>query len=229
MLTQLQADIEANRPPTAATADRSVQIHVAHGARRQVEITRDAILHALKADPTLQPRDIAIMTPDLATFAPLLEAAFPTDSDDLPDLRLRIADRSPAAVNPLVRFAATVLDLADSRLEAERIRELVTRPVVQQRFGFDLDTAGQSPRSSTTATSAGASTASIVRHGRPARATSAPGAVASTGHSPASSTATTRCASWRATPRWPASRAGRPPRLVCSPPSWTGLLPSGRR
>ena len=84
------------------------------------------------------------MTPDLATFAPLLEAAFPVNRDDdtgLPDLRLRIADRSPAAVNPLVRFAATVLDLAASRLEAGRLRELVTRPVVQQRFGFDLDTA----------------------------------------------------------------------------------------
>ncbi len=85
------------------------------------------------------------MTPDLGTFAPLLEAAFPQgdhdDADGVPDLRLRIADRSPAAVNPLVRFAATVLEIADSRLEASIIRELVTRPVVQQRFGFDLDTA----------------------------------------------------------------------------------------
>ncbi len=138
-------------PPAPALAaqviagtDRSIQIHVTHGARRQVEVTRDAILHVLAADQTLEPRDIVIMTPDLATFAPLLEAAFPVNQDDdggLPDLRLRIADRSPAAVNPLVRFAATVLDLAASRLEAGRLRELVTRPVVQQRFGFDLDTA----------------------------------------------------------------------------------------
>jgi exodeoxyribonuclease V gamma subunit len=152
LLTCIQDDIRMNRPvafaadlaaATTGGADRSVQIHVAHGARRQVEITRDAILHILAADPTLQPRDVVIMTPDLATFAPLLEAAFPASDgkDGLPDLRLRIADRSPAAINPMVRFAATVLDLAGSRLEAGRIRELVTREVVRQRFGFDLDTA----------------------------------------------------------------------------------------
>ena len=35
---------------------------------------------------------------------------------------------------------ATVLGLADLRLEAGAVRELVTRPVVQQRFGFDTDT-----------------------------------------------------------------------------------------
>ncbi len=125
-----------------AGEDRSVQLHVTYGARRQVEVARDVILHLLSADSTLQPRDIVVMTPDLATFAPLLEAAFPAGADsatDLPDLRLRIADRSPAAVNPLVRFAATVLDLAASRLEAGQIRQLVTRPEVQQRFGFDAD------------------------------------------------------------------------------------------
>ena len=41
-----------------------------------------------------------------------------------------------------MRFAATVLDLADGRVEATTLRELVARPVVQQRFGFDVDTAG---------------------------------------------------------------------------------------
>ena len=156
MLARLQGDIRRNVEPHFASSlteavengdDRSIQIHVCHGARRQAEVLRDAILHTLAADPTLEARDVVIMTPDLATFAPLLEAAFPSDQaaspDGIPDLRLRIADRSPSATNPLVRFAATVLDIADSRLEAGAVRELVTRPVVQQRFGFDADMAGE--------------------------------------------------------------------------------------
>ena len=166
VLERLQQDIRANTPPTGAGApsevrkgDRSVQIHVCYGARRQVEVLRDAILHVLAGDTTLEPRDIVVMTPDLATFAPLLEATFlravdfadsglPADHDEpprvddtLPDLRLRIADRAPAATNPLVRFAATVLDLAGSRLEAGTFRELVAMPVVRQLFGFDEETA----------------------------------------------------------------------------------------
>ncbi len=149
LLGTLQDDILHNRAPTAvAGPDRSIQIHVCHGARRQVEVMRDAVLHVLAADETLQPRDVVIMTPDLATFAPLIEAAFPssgfsTDHEGIPDLRVRIADRSPAVTNPLVRFAATVLDLADGRLEATAVRELVARQVVQRRFGFDATTAGE--------------------------------------------------------------------------------------
>ncbi len=157
LLHRLQHDIGANRPAILDDAisagvtsgdDRSIQVHVCHGPRRQVEVLRDAVLHLLAADPTLEARDVVVMSPDLATFAPLIEAAFPAGTrhpvdDALPDLRVRIADRSPAATNPLVRFAATVLDLADSRLEASALRELVTQPAVQQRFGFDAEVAGE--------------------------------------------------------------------------------------
>ena len=168
LLARLQHDIRGNTvsAPVAKSSegsaqgqDRSIQIHVCHGARRQVEVLRDAILHVLAADVTLEPRDVVIMTPDLATFAPLLEAAFlrevggeysessvgaregGSDADTLPDLRVRIADRGPAATNPLVRFAATVFDLAGSRLEGGTVRELVAIPVVRQLFGFDDETA----------------------------------------------------------------------------------------
>ncbi len=167
LLGRLQQDIRSNTVPAESAAapgaasdgDRSVQIHVCYGARRQVEVLRDAILHVLAADTTLEPRDVVIMTPDLDTFAPLLEAVFlgeagiddadpaagafreRTGEDALPDLRLRIADRAPAATNPLVRFAATVLDLARSRLEGGTVRELVAMPVVRQLFGYDEEAA----------------------------------------------------------------------------------------
>lgn len=143
ILRRLQGGIRHNLPPEPGAADRSVQIHVCHGARRQVEVLRDAILHVLADHPDLEPRDVVIMTPDLATFAPLLESAFPrSDDGGLPDLRLRIADRAPAATNPLVAFTARLLEVADGRLEAAVIRDLVDRPPVQRKFGFDADTAG---------------------------------------------------------------------------------------
>lgn len=152
LLGRIQSDVQDNRAPAfdpelaaevTERRDRSLQVHVCHGARRQAEVVRDAILHLLADDPTLEPRDVVIMTPDLATFAPLLEAAFPREtSAGLPDLRLRIADRSPAATNPLVSFTAALLDIAGSRIEADAVRDLVHRPVVQQRFGIDDDIAG---------------------------------------------------------------------------------------
>ena len=147
LLSLMQDDIRANRGPMHAGSDpddRSIQIHACHGAQRQVEVLRDAILHVLTADPTLEPRDIVIMTPDLETYAPLIEAAFPASNGgdgSLPDLRVRIADRAPTGTNPLIRLAGTVVDLAASRLGTGVITQLVGLPEVQRRFGIGDDTA----------------------------------------------------------------------------------------
>jgi exodeoxyribonuclease V gamma subunit len=59
-----------------AAGDRSVEIHACHGRARQVEVLRDAILHLLRDDPTLEPRDVIVMCPDIETFAPLIHATF---------------------------------------------------------------------------------------------------------------------------------------------------------
>ena len=56
--------------------DRSVKVHACHGRARQVEVLRDAILHELAEDPTLEPRDVIVMCPDIETFAPLIQATF---------------------------------------------------------------------------------------------------------------------------------------------------------
>ena len=64
------------RRRSPARADRSVQIHACHGRARQVEVVRDAILHLLEEDPTLEPRDVIVMCPDIETFAPLIQATF---------------------------------------------------------------------------------------------------------------------------------------------------------
>ena len=66
--------------PTAASRmradDRSVQVHACHGPDRQVEVLREVVLGLLRADPTLEPRDVLVMCPDVETFAPLVSACF---------------------------------------------------------------------------------------------------------------------------------------------------------
>src|SRR5204863_5922993 len=89
LLAHLQADVRANRAPAGAPLpgedderpvldenDRSVQVHAWRGRARQVEVLRDAILHLLEEDPTLEPRDVIVMCPDIETFAPLIQATF---------------------------------------------------------------------------------------------------------------------------------------------------------
>ncbi len=157
LLGRLQADVHADRPapgeplPDApderlllAQDDNSVRIHACHGRARQVEVLREAILHRLADDPTLEPRDIIVMCPDIEAFAPLIQATFGASADiGAVDLRVRLADRSLRQVNPLLSVAARLLDLAQARLTASEVLDLADTEPVRRRFRLDDDELAQ--------------------------------------------------------------------------------------
>jgi exodeoxyribonuclease V gamma subunit len=143
LLGRVQQDVREDRRETHAT-DRSIQVHSCHGRARQVEVLRDAILHLLADDPTLEPRDVIVMCPDIETFAPLIQATFGAGGDEVepvegapPDLRVRLADRSLRQTNPLLGVVARLLELAGERLTASQVLDLVDREPVRRRFGLD--------------------------------------------------------------------------------------------
>lgn len=146
LLARLQASIHADRPPERAPLDphdTSVRVHACHGANRQVEVARDAILHLLAADPTLREDDIVVMCPALDRFAPIVESVFGPSSDlGLPDrgapaLRYRVADRSVRAANPVLAAVSNLLALVAGRFEASTVLDFCALPVVRARLGFD--------------------------------------------------------------------------------------------
>jgi exodeoxyribonuclease V gamma subunit len=165
LLGRLQADVRANRappgPPLPGASDErlrlspqdgSVEIHPCHGPARQVEVLREVILHLLADDPTLEPRDVIVMCPDIETFAPLIEATFGgielPDGEQLPipggdvrriDLRVRLADRSLRQTNPVLGVVAQLLDLAEQRLTSSQMLDLAGSEPVRRRFRFDDD------------------------------------------------------------------------------------------
>jgi exodeoxyribonuclease V gamma subunit len=167
LLTRIQADVRndiqppgaplpghPDERPTLDGQDRTIQIHACHGRARQVEVLRDAILHLLNDDRTLEPRDVIVMCPDIETFAPLIHATFgaageaepPDDDDDtelkkqrMPDLRVRLADRALRQTNPVLGAVSQVLALADRRATASQLLDLADREPVRRCFRFDDD------------------------------------------------------------------------------------------
>ena len=144
-LARLQAAVRADAVPEPGEADHSIEVHSCHGRARQVEVLRDAILHLLEADPSLEPRDVIVMCPDIEAFAPLIQATFGAEEDDeelgdrLPDLRVRLADRSLRQTNPILGVVARILDLAGQRLTATQVIDFANREPVRQRFRLDDD------------------------------------------------------------------------------------------
>jgi exodeoxyribonuclease V gamma subunit len=142
LLARLQAGVREDREPVIGAADGSLQVHSCHGRARQVEVLRDAILHLLEDDPTLEPRDVIVMCPDIETFAPLIQATFGAavgDSEDETDLRVRLADRSLRQTNPVLGAVARLIELGEERLTASQVLDLADREPVRRRFGFDDD------------------------------------------------------------------------------------------
>ena len=166
LLGRIQDDVRNNRAAPGAplrgrpdgralleAGDGSIQIHSCHGRARQVEVVRDAILHALAEDESLEPRDVIVMCPDIETFAPLIQATFGagelSSEDDgvqpLPahlrptDLRVRLADRSLRQTNPVLGLVSALLELAQQRVTASQVLDLADRGPVRRRFRFDDD------------------------------------------------------------------------------------------
>ncbi|HET9500252.1 MAG TPA: exodeoxyribonuclease V subunit gamma [Marmoricola sp.] len=150
LLGRLQEDLVADRTPTPGPRDDTISVHACHGPARQVEVLRELLLGLLADDPTLQPRDIVVMCPDIEAYAPLITAAFGmgdavAGGHPGQQLRVMLADRSPVQTNPLLGVLGAVLELADGRVEASRVLDLLATEPVRRRFGFgdaDLETLG---------------------------------------------------------------------------------------
>jgi exodeoxyribonuclease V gamma subunit len=157
LLQQLQDDIRADRLPAGSAGgdvdrrpllapdDDSIRVHSCHGRGRQVEVLRDAILHLLEDDPSLEPRDIIVLCPDIETFAPLIQATFGgrgvqgESTDPERTLEVRLADRALRQTNPVMGVLAEVLELSSARITATEVLDLAGRDPVRRRFRFSDD------------------------------------------------------------------------------------------
>ena len=150
LLRWLQQDLRANAVGDAAgrvlePGDRSVQVHACHGPARQVDVLREVLLGLLEDDPTLEPRDVLVMCPDIETYAPLIEAGFGLGEvvgdggHPAHRLRVRLADRALDRTNPLLAVATRLLDLAGGRAGVGEVLDLAHLAPVRRRFGFRDD------------------------------------------------------------------------------------------
>ncbi|TCJ95316.1 exodeoxyribonuclease V subunit gamma [Nocardia alba] len=150
LLGAVQSAVRTDRAPeVGAVPDGSVEVHACHGPARQVEVLRDLLLRTFAADPTLEPRDVLIMCPDVEAFAPLVRAAFGQRGSgvDLPvegehpahQLRVRLADRGRAVTNPMLAVVIELLELADGRVTVTQVLDLAASETVRRRCGFDDD------------------------------------------------------------------------------------------
>jgi len=127
---------------TLAAHDTSIQIHSCHSPMREIEALHDRLLDMFEKDPGLLPKDILVMTPDIETYAPYIQAVFDTPAGDPRRIPYSISDRSIRKESGIIDTLLAILDLEGSRFAASQVFAILESPAVQRRFGLleaDLD------------------------------------------------------------------------------------------
>jgi len=132
-----------------ADSDGSIRVHSCHGPMREAEVLRDQLLDLFDRHPDLRPHDVVVMTPDIETYAPYLEAVFRTagaggggvrdGGDAVPPVSIpcRIADRSARHTYPVVEAFSKLLALLGGRMKATEVLDVLSLECVRERFGIE--------------------------------------------------------------------------------------------
>lgn len=143
LLHRMQADLFHRRaaPPSPRAEvdldDPSLQFHACHTRLRELQVLHDrlrALLEDPRFDPPLQPRDIAVLAPDIDPYLPCLDAVFGAPGGAIP---YAVADASPLQHEPLADLFLRLLALPVARFGLEETLDLLASPPLADAAGLD--------------------------------------------------------------------------------------------
>ncbi|WP_421179611.1 exodeoxyribonuclease V subunit gamma [Aeromonas enteropelogenes] len=116
-------------------ADGSLQIHACHGPMRELEVLHDRLLALFEQDPTLTPKDVVVMMPDVNSYGPYIQAVFGARGQ----IPFAVSDRAASQESPLLQSFLALLRLPNARLGAGELLAILEVPAVLRRFDLDDD------------------------------------------------------------------------------------------
>lgn len=146
LLRRMQSDLFHRRGPAADARlpavnlhDPSLQVHACHTRLRELQVLHDqlrALLDDARFDPPLQPREIAVLSPNIDPYVPYLDAVFGSHGND-DALPYALADASPLASEPLAEVFLALLGLPIARFGLHEILDLLASAPIAEAAGLD--------------------------------------------------------------------------------------------
>ena len=132
-LASLQREILNLETAADSAPDGSIRIHACHSAMREVEVLRDQLLELFQQHPDLVPEDVLVMTPDIDSYAPAIDAVF-SEPEQSPYLPYSIVGRQQFQTDPAVRCFFALLQTAQGRMTASEVVALLEFRTLRHRF-----------------------------------------------------------------------------------------------
>lgn len=124
--------------------DGTLQIHACHGPMRELEVLHDRLLALFEQDPTLTPKDVVVMMPDVNSYGPYIQAVFGKEGGKgrggaRGQIPFAISDRAASQESPLLQSFLALLRLPNARFGAGELLAILEVPAVLRRFELDDD------------------------------------------------------------------------------------------
>lgn len=116
--------------------DDSIQIHSCHSPTREMEVLYDHLLDWFERDPTLVPRDMLVMTPDIEAYAPFVQAVFDAPEDEARRIPFQLADCSALRQSAVAGTFLQLLNLPSARMTVTEVLAPLETRVVREKFGL---------------------------------------------------------------------------------------------
>ncbi|MBA2239071.1 MAG: exodeoxyribonuclease V subunit gamma, partial [Lysobacter sp.] len=145
LLQRLQRDLLHRRVPATWRGaidldDTSLQIHACHTRLREVQVLHDrlrGLLEDPRFDPPLEPRDIAVLAPDIDPYAPYIQTVFGGLAGRPEFIPYALADASPLVAEPLAEVFLRLLALPVSRFGLSEVLDLLATPAIAEHAGLE--------------------------------------------------------------------------------------------
>lgn len=115
------------------SSDSSFQLHIAPTIYREVEILYHTLLGLFENNPTLQPSDIMVLSPQIIEYAPFIKSVFGAPDSQL---NYQIMDLGLQEQSEIIQGFLLLLRLSESRWEADVLLQLFEHPWFQRKQQF---------------------------------------------------------------------------------------------
>ena len=142
LLSCIQADIlnlidrDGETPVIVNSADRSLQIHSCHSPIREVEVLYDNLLSLFDENTDLNPKDVAVMMPDVSIYAPLIKAVFDGYESEKTAIPYSIADVALNRTNAIAETFLSILTVNNKRFKAPEVIDILESQAIREQFEF---------------------------------------------------------------------------------------------
>ncbi|QIM62222.1 exodeoxyribonuclease V subunit gamma [Pasteurellaceae bacterium Orientalotternb1] len=115
--------------------DKSIQIHSCHSKMREIEVLHNQLLYLFEQHPELSPKDIIVMSADIDSYAPYINAVFSVyERTDPRFIPFTLSDQKVNYIEPIISSFLNLLSIKERKFTVEEIFSFFDIQAIREKY-----------------------------------------------------------------------------------------------